>query len=126
MEKESSLTKIGSTVNINLKRINENITTDLRNQLLKYPYGKVVGYKITDGVGLGLIIELSNGEKFWFFEKEININSSEANANNFPLSTANIKSHRFNYSKNINEVINPIKFIKWLKISLNDVVRNKF
>ena len=71
MEKEPSLTKIGSTVNINLKKINENITTDLKNQLLKNPYGKVVGYKITDGVGLGLIIELSNGEKFWFFDPDL-------------------------------------------------------
>ena len=88
MEKEPSLTKIGSIVNINLKRINENISADLKNQLLKYPYGKVVGYKITDGVGLGLIIELSNGEKFWFFEKEININSSEANVNKFTLSNS--------------------------------------
>ncbi len=122
MKKEPSLTKIGSTVNINLKRINENISTDLKDQILKYPYGKVVGYKITDGVGLGLIIELSNGEKFWFFEKEININTSEASFNKYPLSTANIKSHSFNYSKNIKEVINPIMFIKWLKISLNDVI----
>ena len=58
MEKELSLAQIGSTVDVNLERIRENISNQLKKQLEAYPHGKVVGYKITDGVELGVILKL--------------------------------------------------------------------
>ncbi len=122
MEKELSLATIGSTVNINLQRINENLSNDLKQLLSEHPYGKVVGYKITDGVDIGLILELKNGENFWFFEEEVNTNTKNYKASKYISNKAITNYKRFNYSREFKEVLNPLNFIKWVRISLNDVI----
>ena len=43
--------------------------------------GKVIDYRITDGIGIGLILELSNGNKCWFFENEIAYTTSDLDFN---------------------------------------------
>ena len=120
MKKELSLAKIGSRLDINLRRINENIPIELKNQLSKHPYGEVVGYKITDGVELGLILKLTNGERFWFFEREINSTTYNSNSKIAPYES-NVGIEVYNYSSSLYDVLNPFKFIKWLKISFKDV-----
>ncbi len=123
MEQELSLVKIGSNVNINIELINENLSDDLRKQLSYYPYGKVVGYKITDGVGLGLILELEDGAKYWFFEEEIYSKSNGKELNKYNISSKRyIQKQSFNYSRDINAVLNPLNFIKWLRISFDNVI----
>ena len=121
MEKKLSLVKIGDTVGINFEIINEAISTDLKEQLAKSPFGKVIGYKITDGVGLGVIVKLSNGENFWFFEREISYSNQDPNSNKYISKKRVTASYSFNYSRSISEVLNPINFIKWLKLSLNNI-----
>ena len=121
MEKELSLAKIGSTVDINTEMIDETISTALKEHLKESPYGEVVGYKITDGVELGLILKLSNGENFWFFEREISSSNIDFNSNKYITNKRISAGTNFNFSSNINEVLNPLNFIKWLKLSLNNI-----
>jgi len=121
MEKELSLAKIGTTVDINIERINETISTDLKEQLKESPYGKVVGYKITDGVELGVILKLNNGDNFWFFEREISSSNVDLNSNKYIINKRISARSNFNYSSNINEVLNPLNFIKWLRLSLDNI-----
>ena len=64
--------KIGSTVKIDLFQIRDRIPINLKEDLVKSPIGQVVGYKMTDGQGIGVIVKLKNGSVNWFFVEEIN------------------------------------------------------
>jgi len=106
-------------VNIDIDRITDSISENLREYLSKNPYGKVVDYKITDGTSIGLVIKLKNGKKIWFFEKEIEGYQLEEN---FELSSSltieqNIDLHR----KDLLYVLNPLNLVNWLMYSLKDI-----
>ncbi len=81
-----------------------------------------MGYKITDGINIGLIIKLSSGKTCWFFESELVAQSSDISIN-YSKNTNYKNSHiQISYSKDITEVLNPFNFIKWIRASLRDIV----
>ncbi len=63
--------RIGSRVKVELDRVRDRIPSKLIKQLTEDPRGKVVNYKMTDGMGIGVVLELSDGTTSWFFEDEI-------------------------------------------------------
>tara|TARA_B100000700_G_C14310082_1_gene518874 strand:- start:117 stop:341 length:225 start_codon:yes stop_codon:yes gene_type:complete len=71
MPKPATLSRIGSTIKVNLDRVRDRIPQNLLTQLEEDPRGTVKDYKMTDGTGIGVVIELRNGQKTWFFEDEI-------------------------------------------------------
>ena len=71
MPKAARLNKIGSRVQIRLDQVRDRIPSTLLQKLTNNPRGKVLDYKMTDGTGIGLVIELSDGSTSWFFEEEI-------------------------------------------------------
>ena len=71
MPQAATLTRIGSKIKVNLDRVRDRIPPSLIQQLEVDPRGTVRDYKMTDGTGIGVVIELSNGQKSWFFEDEI-------------------------------------------------------
>ncbi len=72
MPQPATLARIGSRIKINLDRVRDRIPQELVLQLEKDPRGTVKDYKMTDGIGgIGVVIELSDGKKSWFFEEEI-------------------------------------------------------
>ncbi len=71
MPQPATLTRIGSSIKINLDRVRDRIPPNLAEQLSKNPRGTVIDYKMTDGTGIGVVIKLSDGSKKWFFEDEI-------------------------------------------------------
>ena len=71
MPKPVTLTKIGSKIKVNLDMVRDRIPSNLITQLESDPRGTVRDYKMTDGTGIGVVIEFSNGQKNWFFEDEI-------------------------------------------------------
>ncbi len=60
---------IGSKVRIT--RVRDRIPADLVASLKADPTGTVTDYKVTDGKGIGVVVELSGGGTIWFFEDEI-------------------------------------------------------
>ncbi len=66
-----TLTRIGSRVKIDLDRVRDRIPSSLNQLLTSDPRGKVIGYRMTDGGGIGLVLELSNGSTNWFFQEEL-------------------------------------------------------
>jgi hypothetical protein len=60
---------IGSKVTIT--RVRDRIPADLVAVLKSDASGIVRGYKMTDGSGIGVVVELSNGSSGWFFDDEI-------------------------------------------------------
>ena len=72
MPKATTLTRIGAKIKVNLEKVRDRIPPNLIKQLETDPRGTVKDYKMTDGTGIGLVLELSDGTKSWFFQDEIN------------------------------------------------------
>ncbi len=71
MPQAATLSRIGSQVKIELDMVKDRIPATLIQSLSENPRGKVIDYKMTDGTGIGLVLELSDGTTSWFFENEI-------------------------------------------------------
>ncbi len=71
MPQQLNLTRIGSTVKIDLNQVRDRISKSLIAKISSEPRGTVLDYKMTDGGGVGVVIKLGDGTKNWFFENEI-------------------------------------------------------
>ncbi len=67
----ATLNKIGTSVRVDLDRIRDRVPGTLLKLLTNNPRGKVVDYKMTDGMGIGVVLELSDGSISWFFSEEL-------------------------------------------------------
>ena len=65
------LPKIGSKVKINFEKVKDRLPTKLVEQITSNPKAAIVGYKMTDGRGIGLILKFDSGQENWFFPEEI-------------------------------------------------------
>ncbi len=71
MSQAVTLKRIGSMVKVELDQVRDRIPQALTRLLRANPRGKITGYKMTDGTGIGLVLELSDGSTSWFFDNEI-------------------------------------------------------
>jgi hypothetical protein len=60
---------IGSRVRVT--RVRDRIPDSLVETLRTDPTGTVRDFKMTDGTGVGVVVELSDGTTSWFFEDEV-------------------------------------------------------
>ncbi len=141
MKKYPVLIPVGSEVEVDLRRMTDRISVELYKDISKNPIGKVIDYKMTDGMSIGVVIKFANGSEKWFFEEELKqikrVNISElSNAEQtLPINNENknysyLSSNNFNvkeYSKpkinssNYLRLLNPVTFFQWLIYSLKDV-----
>ena len=120
---------IGKSVQVNLKHSKDRLTKEVIEAINISPVGKISDFRITDGKGIGVVLQLSNGKEQWFFEDEIDLlddngnvivkdNDSEIKDN----SISNIFNELDYENKNkISELINPINFFLWLVVSFKDI-----
>ena len=121
------LVKIGSLVKINVNLSKDRLTSKTLNAIKESSCFKVKDFRLTDGKGVGVIVELSNGEEEWFFENEIEILDEngkiiprvETIENN--IFTNLLTNLKYESKTNIKELINPINFFSWLIYSLKDI-----
>ena len=122
------LVKIGSPVNINVNLSKDRLTSKTLNYIKESSSFKVKDFRLTDGKGVGVIVEFSNGEEEWFFENEIEI--LDENGKVIPRVDTIEKNNLFNNllrglkyksKTNVKELINPINFFSWLIYSLKDI-----
>ncbi len=122
-------TKIGDSVKVNLDLSKERLTKDIIDAINVSSVGKISDFKITDGKGIGVVLQLSNGKEQWFFEHEIdllddngnlikNIHKKEENSN-FVFKILNGLDYE-NKNKP-SELLNPINFFLWLVVSFKDI-----
>ena len=121
--------KIGNFVQINLELSKERITKEVLDAINVSSVAKISGFKITDGKGIGVILELSNGKEQWFFEDEIDLldeNGYVINKNNDKKENSIfifdfLKGLNYEYNFFLSELLNPINFFIWLVVSFKDI-----
>ena len=122
------LVKIGSSVNINVNLSKDRLTSKTLSYIKESSSFKVKDFRLTDGKGIGVIVEFSNGEQEWFFENEIEILDEngkviprdDGTEKNIFLSNL-LKNLKYKPKTNIKELINPINFFSWLIYSFKDI-----
>lgn len=60
---------LGTTVKVT--RVRERIPQDLVDRLQANNVGKVTGFQMTDGSGVGAVVTFPDGSTCWFFDDEI-------------------------------------------------------
>ena len=122
-------TKIGNSVQINLELAKDRLAKDVVDAINVSSLAKISNFRITDGKGIGVVLQLSNGKEQWFFEDEIDLldengnvikkNNDKKENNNFIFDFL----RRLNYeNKNkVSELLNPINFFIWLVVSFKDI-----
>ena len=122
-------TKIGNSVKVNLELSKDRLNQEIINALNISSVGKISDFKITDGKGIGVVLELSNGKEQWFFEDEIDLLDENGNLikkindkkenNNFVFNILN--GLKYENKNKPGELLNPINFFVWLVVSLKDI-----
>ena len=122
--------KIGNSVQINLELSKDRLTKETLEALNVSSKGKISDFKITDGRGIGVVLQLSNGKEQWFFENEIdlldengyvikkNYNTNKNNSLIFDL----LKKLNYENKNEVGELVNPINFLVWLVVSFKDII----
>ena len=120
---------VGNSVQVNLELSKDRLTKETIDAINVSSLGKVSDFRITDGKGIGVVLQLSNGKEQWFFEDEIDLIDENGNVikkNNDKKENSNFIfdfSRGLNYENknNVSELLNPINFFIWLVVSFKDI-----
>ncbi len=123
------LVKIGSKVRVNIDLSKDRLSTKTIEAIKESSTCMVKDFRLTDGKGIGVVVQLSNGEKEWFFENEIQIldndgkiiNREEKVEKNFSFFRDLIDNLKYNPKQKPKDLINPINFTSWLIFSFKDI-----
>ena len=121
--------KIGNSVQVNLELSKDRLTKETIDAINVSSFGKVNDFRITDGKGIGVVLQLSNGKEQWFFENEIDLLDENGNVikkNNDKKENSNfifdfLRGLNYENKNNVRELLNPINFFIWLVVSFKDI-----
>ena len=121
--------KIGDSVQINLELSKDRLTKEIVDAINVSSVAKISDFRITDGKGIGVILQLSNGKEQWFFEDEIDLLDEDGNLikkNNDKKENSNfildfLRGLNYENKNKVSELLNPINFFIWLFVSLQDI-----
>ena len=121
--------EIGNSVVVNLELSKDRLSKEIIDAIKVSSVGKISDFRITDGKGIGVVLQLSNGKEQWFFEDEIDLLDKDGNLikkiiekkenDNLVLNILNTLNYK-NKNK-VAELLNPINFFLWLIVSLKDI-----
>ena len=122
-------TKIGNSVQVNLELSKDRLTKDIIEAINVSSIGKISDFRITDGKGIGVVLQLSNGKEQWFFEDEIDLldeNGIVIKKNNAKKENSNfifdiLRGLKYENKNKVSELLNPINFFIWLVVSFKDI-----
>ena len=122
-------TKIGNSVQINLELSKDRLTKETVDAINVSSVATISDFRITDGKGIGVILQLSNGKEQWFFEDEIDLLDEDGNLikkNNDKKENSNFifdfsRGLSYENKDKVSELLNPINFFIWLVVSFKDI-----
>ena len=121
--------KIGNSVQVNLELSKDRLNKETIDAINVSSLGKVSDFRITDGKGIGVILQLSNGKEQWFFENEIDLLDENGNVikkNNDKKENSNfifdfLRELNYENKNKVSDLLNPINFFFWLVVSFKDI-----
>ena len=121
--------KIGNSVQVNLELSKDRLTKETIDAINVSSLGKINDFRITDGKGIGVVLQLSNGKEQWFFEDEIDLLDENGNVikkNNYKKENSNfiydfLRGLNYENKNKVGELLNPINFFLWLVVSFKDI-----
>ncbi len=121
--------KIGNSVQVNLELSKGRLNKETIDAINVSSLGKVSDFRITDGKGIGVVLQLSNGQEQWFFEDEIDLLDENGNVikKNFDKQKDSnfifdfLRGLNYENKNNVSELLNPINFFIWLVVSFKDI-----
>ncbi len=121
--------KIGNSVQVNLQLSKDRLTKETIDAINVSSLGKISDFRITDGKGIGVVLQLSNGKEQWFFEDEIDLLDENGNVikkNNYKKVNSNfiydfLRGLNYENKNKVSDLINPINFFIWLVVSFKDI-----
>ena len=121
--------KIGNYVQVNLELSRDRLTKETIDAINVSSLGKISDFRITDGKGIGVVLQLSNEKEQWFFEDEIDLLDENGNLikknndkkkNNYFIFDF-LKGLNYENKNKVSELLNPINFFIWLVVSFKDI-----
>ena len=121
--------KIGNFVQVNLELSRDRLTKETIDAINVSSLGKISDFRITDGKGIGVVLQLSNGKEQWFFEDEIDLLDENGNVikkNNDKKENSNfifnfLKGLNYENKNKVTELLNPINFSLWMVVAFKDI-----
>ena len=121
--------KIGNSVRVNLELSKDRLTKETIDAINVSSLCKISDFRITDGKGIGVILQLSNGKEQWFFEDEIDLLDENGNVikkNNYKKENSNfiydfLRGLNYENKNKVSDLLNPINFFIWLVVSFKDI-----
>ena len=121
--------KIGNSVQVNLELSRDRLNKETIDAINVSSLGKVSDFRITDGKGIGVVLQLSNGQEQWFFEDEIDLLDENGNVIKKNYDKQENSNFIFDFLRGLNyenknkvsELLNPINFFVWLVVSFKDI-----
>ncbi len=121
--------KVGNCVQVNLELSKDRLTQETIDAINVSSLGKISDFRITDGKGIGVVLQLSNGKEQWFFEDEIDLldeNGKVIKKNNDKKENSNfifdfLRGLNYENKYKVRELLNPINFFIWLVASFKDI-----
>ena len=121
--------KIGNSVQVNLELSKDRLTKETIDAINVSSLAKISDFRITDGKGIGVVLQLSNGKEQWFFENEIDLLDENGNVikknidkkenSNFIFDV--LRGLNYENKNKVSELLNPINFFIWLVVSFKDI-----
>ena len=121
--------KIGNFVQVNLELSMDRLTKETIDAIKVSSLGKISDFRITDGKGIGVVLQLSNGKEQWFFEDEIDLLDDNGNVikknndkkeNSFFIFDF-LRGLNYENKNKLSELLNPINFFVWVVVSFKDI-----
>ena len=126
------LIPIGTKIKVEKSKIENLLQNKLLDSLPQIINGEIVDYKMTDGKGIGYVLNTENNTKIWIFNTELNEQTRReykldsttrhytSNSTNLFLGKSKI-TYELNGNRKIKETANPINLINWIIFTLKDV-----
>ena len=121
--------KIGDSVKVNLELSKDRLSNEIIAAIDDSSVATINDFRITDGKGIGVVVQLSNGKEQWFFEDEIDFLDENGNVikkvndvkqNNILLFDT-LRTLNYENKYRIKELVNPANFFLWLVVSFKDI-----
>ena len=130
--KINPLIPVGTMIKVEKSKIENVLPKKILDDLPQLINGKVIDYKMTDGMDIGYVLMTENNIKIWIFNNELNEQTKreyKIESSNKPTNLLTIEllsridkvEYELNGNRSIKKLANPLNLIKWLIFTLKDI-----